>query len=605
MAGRSKKENNNLEKIKREMTAKKQRAKKTKSIDNTLNNSNQSESEMHPADTENSQHNTAQGIGYNSARDSKEGNVLNSIHEGSQDSEQNREHSSDEEIITEQQLDRSDEVADEISKIQMAIFRIGEEEYAIETSNVKEIIRIPPMNNVPNSPFYIAGMCSIRGELLPVIDSRKLFGMADVEFDEGSRIVVTDISGSKVGLIADKVSEVISIEESVIKEPPASVSGMDGGIVKGILLLNNGKRVIMVLDAVKIVKAGSIGECHKMQTIHDSNHQELNNTKLQEEQVILFNIGAEEYAFDINTVKEIIRITDIMKVPNTADYIEGVISIRNQLMAVINLGTLLGKSQNNISEQSRIIIIDNGLSPFGVIVDRVSQVMRVQRNDFKGRRLTAAISDMEYARGFLELNRGKRLAMLLDPLKLVVFEDMDKILTQSSKSNNYITADKGEAEYNIEHVVIFKLDKEEYAINIHSIKEINRVSDIVYFPGAPAYIEGMVNLRGEVIPVLNIKTMFNGSITMTDYSKFLVVEYENKKIGILIDSVSEVLRIPKSYIEAASDMLNRKENDKNNGIENNNSNDNDNDRYIDAIAKLNEGKRIVQILNLSAVLSFM
>ncbi len=541
MAGRSKKEDkDNFEKMKREMRAKKQRAKKNSSV--VVENSDKFHMKF------------------------------------------------EKEIIHEPQIDEITDCIEEISKIQMVIFRIGEEEYAFETSNVKEIIRIPPMNNVPNSPFYIAGLCSLRGELLPVIDSRKLFGMADVEYDEGSRIVVNDIKGNKVGLIADKVSEVISIEEAMIKVPPASIRGMEEGIVKGILLLDDGKRVIMVLDAVKIVKAGNFNEYSKQQTFQDSANHDMNGKTSQEEQVILFNIGTEEYAFGIHTVKEIIRITHLTKVPNAAHYIEGILSIRNQLLAVINLGALLGKSHNNIDEQSRIVIIDDGNTALGVIVDRVSQVMRVQRDEFKGSELHTVISKMEYAKGFLELNKGKRLAMVLDPLKLVSFEDMDKVLTQSRKNDDN-TNDKSESECSMEHVVIFKLDKEEFGISIHYIKEINRVSDIVHFPGAPIFIDGMVNLRGDVIPVLNLKTMFNSSIAMSDSSKFLVVEYENKKIGILIDSASEVLEIPKSHIEEASEMLKSKENEK--------------DRYIDSIAKLNQGKRIVLILNLSATLSFM
>ncbi len=540
MAGRGKKEDsNNFEKMKREMRAKKQRAKKSSIV---VENSDNLHMKL------------------------------------------------EKEITHEPQIDESTDCIEEISKIQMVIFRIGEEEYAFEISNVKEIIRIPPMNNVPNSPFYIAGLCSLRGELLPVIDSRKLFGMADVEYDEGSRIVVNDIKGNKVGLIADKVSEVISIEEAMIKVPPASISGMEEGVVKGILLLDNGQRVIMVLDAVKIVKAGNFNEYSKQQTFQDSTTHDLNGKPTQEEQVILFHIGTEEYAFGIHTVKEIIRITNLTKVPNATHYIEGILSIRNQLLAVINLGALLGKSHNDINEQSRIVIIDGGKTAFGVIVDKVSQVMRVQRDEFKGSELNTAISKMEYAKGFLGLNKGKRLAMVLDPLKLVSFEDMDKVLTRGRKNDDYLN-DISKYECSMEHVVIFKLDKEEFGISIQYIKEINRVSDIVHFPGAPAFIDGMVNLRGDVIPVLNLKTMFNSSIAMSNSSKFLVVEYDNKKIGVLIDSASEVLEIPKSSIEEASEMLESQENEK--------------DRYIDSIARLNEGKRIVLILNLSATLSFM
>jgi len=479
----------------------------------------------------------------------------------------------------------------EVKKIEMVIFRIGEEEFAFRISNVKEIIRLPSMTRVPNAPFFVTGLCSLRGELLPVIDSRKLFDMADTEYNEGSRIIVTDIQGKKVGLIADRVSEVISVEESMIKDPPESIKGIDGGVINGILLLNDGKRVIIILDAHKIVNAGNFEEYSKQQQeVLDKNFQDLNIKALEEEQIIIFNIGIEEYAFSISCVKEIIKLPDIMKIPNTASYVEGVLSIRNQLLAVINLGRLLGMNCKQTDEYSRVVIINNGNLTFGVIVDKVSQVMRVQNDSFKKSNLGASGSGMEYIKGFFNLNNGKRLVMVLEPLNLVSYEDVNSVLSLDSKKNtDGISLNMGEIENNQEHVVVFKLGKDEFGIRINHVKEVNRISNIVHFPGAPAFIDGMVNLRGDVIPILNLKTMFNNNSSAYDSSKFLVVEFGNKRIGIMIDSVSEVLKFPKSYLEEVSEVLDG----------------NDNDRYIDAIAKLNDGKRIILILNLSTVLSFM
>lgn len=531
MAGRgNKKRNDNFEKMKKEMTIKKQKAKK------------QENPEISTINTENIEPEIPLGIKM------------------------------------------------KVKKIEMVIFRIGEEEFAFRISHVKEIIRLPSMTRVPNAPFFVTGLCSLRDELLPVIDSRKLFDMADTEYNEGSRIIVTDIQGKKVGLIADRVSEVISVEESMIKDPPGSIKGIDGGVINGILLLNDGKRVIMILDAHKIVNAGNFEEYSKQQQVPDINFQDLNKKSLEEDQIIIFNIGIEEYAFSISCVKEIIRLPDIMKVPNTASYIEGVLSIRNQLLAVINLGRLLGMNCKQTEEYSRVVIINNGNLTFGVIVDKVSQVMRVRKDSFKKSNLSASGSGMEYIKGFFNLNNGKRLVMVLEPLNLVSYEDVNSVLSLDSKKNtDGISLNMGEIENNQEHVVIFKLGKDKFGIRINHVKEVNRISGIVHFPGAPAFIDGMVNLRGDVIPVLNLKILFNNNSSTYESSKFLVVEYRNKRIGIMIDSVSEVLKFPKSYLEKVSEVLDG----------------NDNDRYIDAIAKLNDGEKIILILNLPTVLSFM
>jgi purine-binding chemotaxis protein CheW len=552
MAARgSKKGNDNFEKMKKEMSTKKQKVKKKGDSEISLTNINNNDSEITIDDNA--------IISEKVVKTKKKTKIKN------------------------------EDLTAEKMEVKMVIFRIAKEEFAFEISNVKEIIRLPLLTKVPNAPDFITGICNLRGELLPVIDSRKLFSMAAEEYNEGSRIVVTDIQGKKVGLIVDRVSEVISVEQSIINEPPVSIKGIDGGVISSILLLDEGKRVIMVLDAPKLVNIENFEEYSNHQNIRNITKQVSDKLSSEEEQAIIFNIGKEEYAFKVNDVKEIIRVPDIMKVPNTPDYVEGVLSLRNQLLTVINLGRLLNVDFRKLDEQCRIIIIDNGNILFGVIVDRVSQVIKIHKDSFRMTNQSTVVSQMDYIKGFLELNNGTRLVMLLNTHKLISNEDVNNIvsLDRSKKKNNGILV--ADDESNLEHIIIFKLGNSEYGVRINHVKEINRISDMMHFPGAPAFIDGMVNLRGEVIPLLNIKKMFNDDSSLSDSSKYLVVEYDYKRIGISIDAVSEVLRFPASNLEKLSEVFD----------------DNAKNKYIDAAAKLNEGKRIVLLLNLSVILNFM
>lgn len=479
----------------------------------------------------------------------------------------------------------------EVSKTEVLVFQVDEEEFAISLRNIKEIIRVPEMAKVPNAPQYITGLCSLRGELLPVIDSRKLFGMVHKELGESSRIIVTDIQGKKVGLLSDKVTEVIRIDEAAIKEPPRSIKGIEGGIISGILILNKGKRMVILLDAEKIIKAGNLEENKdgKPTLREDLQGMVMGTITEEEEQIVIFNIGAEEYAFEINYVKEVIRLAEIMKVPNTPGYIEGILSIRDQLLAVVNTGKLLGLNYRSRDEYSRVVIIDNGSFSYGIIVDKVSHVIRVHKKLFKESREMANFHSTEYVKGIYNLNNGKRLVMKLNPLKLISLEDVKGILEfdvkNTAKDNPLYVGDKDNI---FEHIVVFKLGNEEYGIEINSVQEINRINGITHFPGAPVFIKGIVNLRGDTIPLLNLRGLFSDfDYNEFNATKFLAIEFENKRIGIMIEKTAEVLRFSKHYIEEAPEVFARNYN------------------YIDRIAKLNEGKRIVLILNLKAVLSFM
>lgn len=468
-------------------------------------------------------------------------------------------------------------VPNEDQRSEMVVFRIGEEEFAISIVFAKEIIRVPELTRVPHSPHYIAGLCTLRGELLPVIDSRRLFGLEDKGLNDSSRIVIIDFQGKRVGLTTDRVSEVIRAEASMVKEPPGTIKGVDDGVVQGVMLLNEGKRLVMLLDVAKIVKAGIQNETDRARNILSQSVDAMDAKLVDEEQVIIFNVGHEEYALRIEQVKEIIRIPELTRIPNVPDYIEGVLSIRNQLLAVTHLGRLLGITHKNMNEANRVLLVTTGEITFGVIVDRVSQVMRVPKDALK--------------KGFIHLHQGQRLVMLLDARKLITEEAV--LATTNRWSRGVLAASDSNRDDFLDEsdtYVIFKLDQEEYGMRISNVKEVNHMSKIRHLPGSPPFIDGMVNLRGEAIPVLNLRTLFGQKTTApSDSSKLLVAEYGEKTIGIIIDSASEVTAIPQNLVEGVSEALVCQQ-----GL-----------GYMDGIARLNDHQRVVLLLNLTWVLSFL
>lgn len=98
-------------------------------------------------------------------------------------------------------------------------------------------------------------------------------------------------------------------------------------------------------------------------------------------------------------------------------------------------------------------------------------------------------------------------------------------------------------------LVSFTLGKEEYAVDILRVQEINRMVDITSIPNAPFDIEGVINLRGKVIPVVNLRKKFGfDSKEMDSHSRIMVVDV-GRTVGVVVDSVSEVLRLASDTIE--------------------------------------------------------
>ena len=133
-------------------------------------------------------------------------------------------------------------------------------------------------------------------------------------------------------------------------------------------------------------------------------------------------------------------------------------------------------------------------------------------------------------------------------------------------------------------LVSFKMGSEEYAIDILNVKEINRMVNITKVPNSPAFVEGIINLRGQVIPVVNLRTKLGMSkIDHDKDTRIVVVDLVGRTVGFLVDAVSEVLRIPRNITEAPPEITTGK-----------------NSEYITAVGKLED--RLLTLIDLSKIL---
>lgn len=113
----------------------------------------------------------------------------------------------------------------------------------------------------------------------------------------------------------------------------------------------------------------------------------------------------------------------------------------------------------------------------------------------------------------------------------------------------------------MKQVVIFKLGKEEYGIDIMKVVEIVLHQEIRQVPDGPSYIEGIVNLRGEIHPIYNLRGRFGmEEKEVDDHTKIIIIRTTEMHVGFVVDNVSEILNIPKVDIGRAPDIINSKTN---------------------------------------------
>jgi len=130
----------------------------------------------------------------------------------------------------------------------------------------------------------------------------------------------------------------------------------------------------------------------------------------------------------------------------------------------------------------------------------------------------------------------------------ILAQFIEKAQSEVNQSSSVELRDQNET---IFHLVTFQLGKEEYGIEISSVQEIIRATDITPVPGAPSHVRGVINLRGKIIPVVDLRTRFAlPPSEASDAQRIVVVELREKRIGMLVDSVSQVIKIPSGVVEA-------------------------------------------------------
>jgi purine-binding chemotaxis protein CheW len=147
-------------------------------------------------------------------------------------------------------------------------------------------------------------------------------------------------------------------------------------------------------------------------------------------QLVSFQLARELYGIEITRVREIILITEITRVPQTPHYVKGLINLRSTVIPVIDLRALFGLPENELTDDSRIMVLQASGKTIGVVVDAVSEVLRVKEEQVSPPPPTVAGMGKEYLTGLVKL--GKQLLILLD---------IDKILgEETSKALSAISA---------------------------------------------------------------------------------------------------------------------------------------------------------------------
>ena len=432
------------------------------------------------------------------------------------------------------------------SVAQVVSFKLGEEEFAFPMDRVREILRVQRPSEVPNAPAHFLGILTVRGVILPVIDLRILLGLPALAAD-----VQAGAAHAREGYERWLAALAAHVQDN--SSPNPGVAGAES-LRSWIAGFTTSSQTLMeTLSYARVANDNVIRGFQQLQAASET--------------------GSAKGHFDAETgpfAQEALRA----------------------------LGALEGQIAENIREDQRLVVVQADGALLALLVDKVREVLSVPTRLIDPPPHLGATNGRGEIRGVARLNDGKRLILLLDADHLVEAKALGS-LSRAAGAAMDIDSDKaghgeqgrangqgkatGERQF-----VTFRLADGEYGIPINEIQEIDRSSRMTRIPKSPDYVDGVTNLRGEVIPVINARKRFDLPARDADEAtRVIILDVGGSKMGLLVDSVRQVLNLHQNDIAPPPASLSS-------GVD---------EQYISGIGKVDGGKRMIVLLNVARVVT--
>ncbi|WP_433826796.1 chemotaxis protein CheW [Actinoplanes sp. CA-015351] len=439
------------------------------------------------------------------------------------------------------------------------------ERYAFPMRRVQEIIRMPALVKVPLGPPSLEGLTNLRGRVLPVVNLRGCCSLERAAHDETTRVIVVD-GGVPLGFVVDRVASVISIDPQAM-EPAESVQAtVRSDVLVGVIKSDDGD-MTTVLDVDRLIgsqysRLSERGSRDNPATARMPAEIDVDAESDDTLELVSFAVEGQEYALPLDQVQEIVQAPEtVSSVPNAGSRVLGVIDLRGRLLPVVSMRRVFGLPVTPLAPQNRIVVVSIDGGVVGVVMDTVREVLRVPHQ------LVAPLPSVVTGDGrksevesVCRLEDGKRLVSVLSVNRMFDSPEVRNEIADYRDDDQELDVDQDRAvddgRGDEELFVVFRLDDEEYAVDVDVVQEIIRVPEaLIRVPKSFDFVEGLVNLRGTVLPVVDLRTRLGlGRTERDERQRIVVLIIGGVRTGFIVDSVAEVARVGRNVLEPAPEL---------------------------------------------------
>jgi purine-binding chemotaxis protein CheW len=429
---------------------------------------------------------------------------------------------------------------------QYLIFRIESRLYALPAGAIAEVIRTPLTARVPQAPKALLGVANLRGVVLPVVSLRGLIGMDEAAAGGGSRSIVLD-GDMPIAITVDAVETLTLVEIAGVESQPANLNGEPGERLIAAFSLGGSHGAVKVLDIQALLSDAFAQRDRAVRKTAERENviaREQPQAITQTETLVTFTISEQEFAFPLATVQEVVSLPQqITAAPRAEASVLGMMAFRDRLLPLLSLRALLGFASAPPTERrEKVVIASIGGASVGLVADRARAIIAADPELIEPAPaiIAARMGGEARVKSIYRGEGGKRLISILAPEQLFREDVMQRLNAGQDATRPEAQRESAGEERKF---LVFRLGDDEYALPVEAVDEVARVpAQITRVPKTPKFLEGVVNLRGEVLPVVDQRRRFDlPKVEQGEGRRLIVVRSERHRAGLIVDSVSQVL----------------------------------------------------------------
>jgi purine-binding chemotaxis protein CheW len=446
-------------------------------------------------------------------------------------------------------------------------FRVEAQLYALRSEDVSEVIRVPSLARVPQGPAALLGIANLRGSVLPIAGLRELLGKRSAPELPTARAIVLDV-GAPVGLVVDSVATLETVIAEQIETRQAEVGAAGGEKLVGVFAVGPDKHVAKILDIKALLDAAFANRSREEQSgAKQRGRKVMTGARLggetyqaaKTETLVTFEVAGQEFALPLDVVQEILPApSDVMAVARAEAVVLGITSVRDTLLPLLSLRGLLGFAAAAVAnDREKVVVMKIGNTRVGLVADRARAIVAadVERVEPIPPALAARTGGESRIRSIYRGEDGRRLISILSPEALFREDVMQRLAAnQQTQQTRNAEVDASAGEELI--VLVFRLGNDEFGLPIDTVVEVAQVPErITRVPKTPKFLEGVINLRGDVLPVVDQRRRFDmPKLDNTEGRRLVIVKTDRHRAGLIVDSVSDVLRTRVESVEPPPDL---------------------------------------------------